>query len=283
MATLEEVLAALNSATTDAREVLTKIPQIATTNGDVPFTFADGTQITLPGLPKLKSQVDNFIAGARREFVGTQLVSSGWSSTASVTYAYGNTGDISITTGCILKHDTNASDDGSPTQSDLYDNEGNHLGTYALHPAAGYKTAVFPTTKVHIENQDSDRHFYIQVPMTNKNPRTKCPKGFSRGVCWLYFSRDVDIQIIDMLSPEYSSGLLVNIDGELLANNSGSIKAGWHYIEAQNIGYSQVCWNTLEIIRFKFLESDSLSPVDILVTHPSILANVYLSAIVEKA
>jgi len=68
MATLEEVLAALNSATTDVREVLTKIPQIATTNGDVPFTFADGTQITLPGLPKLKSQVENFIAGARSEF-----------------------------------------------------------------------------------------------------------------------------------------------------------------------------------------------------------------------
>jgi len=64
MATLEEVLAALNSATTDAREVLTKIPQIATTNGDVSFTFADGTQVNLPGLPKLKSQVDNFIAGA---------------------------------------------------------------------------------------------------------------------------------------------------------------------------------------------------------------------------
>ena len=68
MATLEEVLTALNNATTDAREVLTKIPQIATTNGDVPFTFADGTQITLPGLPKLKSQVDNFIAGAREEY-----------------------------------------------------------------------------------------------------------------------------------------------------------------------------------------------------------------------
>ncbi|WP_456464724.1 DUF1565 domain-containing protein [Desulfurobacterium sp.] len=64
MATLEEVLAALDSATTDAREVLTKIPQIATTNGDVPFTFADGTQITLPGLPKLKAEVDGFIAGA---------------------------------------------------------------------------------------------------------------------------------------------------------------------------------------------------------------------------
>jgi len=66
--TLEEVLAALNSATADAREVLTKIPQIATTNGDVPFTFADGTQITLPGLPKLKAEVDNFLAGARSEF-----------------------------------------------------------------------------------------------------------------------------------------------------------------------------------------------------------------------
>jgi len=68
MATLEEVLAALNSATTDVREVLSKIPQIATTNGDVPFTFADGTQITLPGLPKLKAEVDGFIAGARGEY-----------------------------------------------------------------------------------------------------------------------------------------------------------------------------------------------------------------------
>ena len=68
MATLEEVLAALNSATTDAREVLTKIPQIATTNGDVSFTFADGTQILIPGLPKLKAEVDGFIAGAKSEF-----------------------------------------------------------------------------------------------------------------------------------------------------------------------------------------------------------------------
>ena len=69
MATLEEVLAALNSATTDAREVLTKTPQIATTNGDVTFTFADGTQITLPGLPKLKAEVDEFIAGAEGRFI----------------------------------------------------------------------------------------------------------------------------------------------------------------------------------------------------------------------
>jgi len=70
MATLEEVLAALNSATTDAREVLTKLPEIANTNGDVPFTFADGTQITLPGLPKLKAQVDGFIAGAETTIKG---------------------------------------------------------------------------------------------------------------------------------------------------------------------------------------------------------------------
>jgi len=239
--------------------------------------------VTIPNRAKILADFEAWKKGAQEEFVGTQLISSNWSSTAGVSYAYGNTGDISITTECTLKHDTNPNSDGTPTQSDLYDAGGNHLLTLPLHPAAGYKSAVFPTIKVHIENQDSSRHFYIQVPMTNKNPRTKCAKGFSRGVCWLYFSRDVDIQIVDMLSPEYSSGLLVHIDGELLANNSGSIKAGWHYIEAQNIGYSQVCWNTLEIIRFKFLESDSLSPVDILVTHPSILANVYLSAIVEKA
>jgi len=68
MATLEEVLAALNSAVTDVREVLTKVPEIATKNGDVSFTFADGTQVSLPGLPKLQSQVDNFIAGARGEY-----------------------------------------------------------------------------------------------------------------------------------------------------------------------------------------------------------------------
>lgn len=74
MASLEEVLSALNSATTDAREVLTKLPEIATTNGDVPFTFADGTQITLPGLPKLKAEVDNFIAGARSEFPSVNII-----------------------------------------------------------------------------------------------------------------------------------------------------------------------------------------------------------------
>ena len=74
MATLEEVLAALNGATTNAREVLTKIPQIATTNGDVTFTFADGTRILIPGLPKLKSQVDGFIAGARGEYPASSLL-----------------------------------------------------------------------------------------------------------------------------------------------------------------------------------------------------------------
>jgi len=76
MATLEEVLAALNGATTNAREVLTKIPQIATTNGDVTFTFADGTQILIPGLPKLKSQVDGFIAGARGEYPALNFISN---------------------------------------------------------------------------------------------------------------------------------------------------------------------------------------------------------------
>ncbi|ADU96036.1 hypothetical protein Theam_0062 [Thermovibrio ammonificans HB-1] len=64
MATLEEVLAALNAAGMDAREVLSKLPEIATTNGDVPFTFSDGTQIALPGLPKLKAEVDGFINDA---------------------------------------------------------------------------------------------------------------------------------------------------------------------------------------------------------------------------
>ncbi len=239
--------------------------------------------VTIPNRAKILADFEAWKKGAQEEFVGTQLISSNWSSTAGVSYAYGNTGDISITTGCILKHDTNASDDGSPTQSDLYDNEGNYLGTYALHPAAGYKTAVFPAIKVHIENQDSDRHFYIQLPMLNKNPRTSCPKGFSRGVCWLYFSRDVDIQIVNVLTPEYPISTITKVDGELFTSNSGFIQAGWHYVEAYIKGHSQVCWNTLNILRFKFSSNDNLTPVDILVTHPSILANVHLSAIVEKA
>jgi hypothetical protein len=54
----------------DAREVLSKLPKIATTNGDVPFTFSDGTQIALPGLPKLKAEVDGFINDAEAMIKG---------------------------------------------------------------------------------------------------------------------------------------------------------------------------------------------------------------------
>jgi len=73
MATLDEVLVALNNASKDIKEVAQKLAKLATTNGDVPFLFSDGTALSLPGLPKLKAQVDGFIAGARGEYPALNL------------------------------------------------------------------------------------------------------------------------------------------------------------------------------------------------------------------
>jgi len=43
-----------------------------------------------------------------------------------------------------------------------------------------------------------------------------------------------------------------------------------------------IAWNRLNLLRILFLSDDPLTPVDIVITHPSCLANVHLSAIVEQ-
>ena len=236
--------------------------------------------VTIPNRAKILADFTAWREGAREEFVGTKLIPIDWNEKASVTYAYGNSGNIAITNGCVLKHDVNA-DGYTPTQSDLYDSSGNHLLTLPLHPSAYDKRAIYSAVKVHIENADRLRNFYIQLPILNKNPFTKNNNFACFGCGWFYFSRDVSVLPSFLIAPEYMNKVSVFVDGSEM-NGVLDLSAGWHYIVSLFKG-GVISWNTIDIIRFNFSDSDSLEPVDIVVTHLSCLANVHLSAITEKA
>ncbi|GAB6075797.1 hypothetical protein [Desulfurobacterium crinifex] len=230
-----------------------------------------------------KSKIDGFIAGARGEFVGTQLIGASWNENTIVATSYGSSGTIAITTGCILKHDTNPNDDGTPTQSDLYDANGNHLLTVDLHPMADYKTAVYKAVKVHIESQDTEREFHIQVDVINKNPRTRSKNCSSQGQIWIWFSRDVFLDLGFVVVPEYLGTTLL-VDGSETGNSNLHLAKGWHLLQSigKDVG-SIIAWDRIDLLRFSFGTDDPLTPVEIILTHPSCLANTALSAILEKA
>ncbi len=232
---------------------------------------------------KAKTKVDSFIDGARVEFVGTQLIGANWNQNATVVTSYGNSGTIDITTGCVLKHDTNPNNDGTPTQSDLYDSSGNHLLTANLHPMADYKTAIYKAVKVHIENQDTDRNFHVLVEVINKNPRTRSINCSSQGQIWLWLSRDAYLDLGFVVVPEYLRTELF-VDGMQSGKDNVHLSKGWHLLQSiGRDGGSIIAWDKIDLLRFSFGKDDPLTPVDIIITHPSCLANTALSAILEKA
>ncbi len=60
MATLQELVNSLNNTSADARAVLQKIREIWELNADVTVTFADGTQVTHPSLPKMQGEFESW-------------------------------------------------------------------------------------------------------------------------------------------------------------------------------------------------------------------------------
>jgi len=223
---------------------------------------------------KIETIHTDFLNGSRDIFVGNDIISSNWANNVSTTYVYGNSGDISHTVGSLI-HTTNAN--GLYTTQSDFEVNGTIEATFPKHPLAARKEAIFDAVIVDIKNPDTTRNFSITTEVNNIAPFSEDDSFVSQGSTWIYFSRDVKIDIPFACAVEYPYHTEIYVDGVL---HNGSISRGWHKITSFN-KRGKVAYQELEVIRFFFSNNDTLSDLKMVITHVSALVNTPLSAVLK--
>ena len=212
---------------------------------------------------------------ARIRFVGSDIIPTKFTNYFSVGSSYGNTGEITSEVG-VLVHDINA--DGYTAKQSDFSVGGEIKETLPKHPLARDKRATYDVAMVDIKNPDSERNFYLYVDVVNQAIFSEGEELNSNGSVWVYFSRDVNINLIFVCSVEYPFRSEIFIDGEKF---NGSISRGWHKLTVYNDG-AKVAWSKMDILRFNLASNDNLSDLKLAVTHVSSLVNNQLSAVLKK-